>query len=112
MDPTREQWKQIAAVVREKNHLAFFDVAYQGFATGDLEADAWSLRYFVDQGLPVVVCQSFAKNFGLYSERAGTFSVVSPSKKVAAVVLSQVKMIIRPMYSVRSGRCSSGLSEG
>jgi len=99
VDPTREQWKQIADVVREKNHLAFFDVAYQGFATGDLEADAWSLRYFVDQGLPVVVCQSFAKNFGLYSERAGSFSVVCPNKKVAGVVLSQLKMIIRPMYS-------------
>jgi len=45
-----------------------FDCAYQGFATGDPEADAWSARYFVQCGFELLVCQSFAKNFGLYSK--------------------------------------------
>lgn len=29
VDPTKEQWAQIADVIVKKNHLPFFDVAYQ-----------------------------------------------------------------------------------
>lgn len=43
-------------------------MAYQGFVTGDPDVDAWAVRYFVSEGFELVVGQSFAKNFGLYSE--------------------------------------------
>jgi len=99
IDPTKEEWKQIASVMREKDHLPFFDSAYQGFASGSLEVDAWAIRYFVQQGFNCVVSQSFAKNFGLYNERIGTLSVVCSNKDEASAVLSQLKMVIRPMYS-------------
>jgi aspartate aminotransferase len=36
--------------------------------SGDPDADAWAVRYFVEQGLEMIVAQSFAKNFGLYSK--------------------------------------------
>jgi aspartate aminotransferase len=68
VDPTREQWKGIAEVMREKSHFPFFDCAYQGFASGDLDKDAWAVRYFVQEGFELFVCQSFAKNFGLYGK--------------------------------------------
>lgn len=29
IDPTLEQWEKIADVIQEKNHIPFFDVAYQ-----------------------------------------------------------------------------------
>lgn len=67
-DPNQEQWKQIAVVVKERKLLPFFDTAYQGFASGDLIKDAWPVRYFVSQGIELLCAQSFAKNFGLYSE--------------------------------------------
>ena len=54
--------------VQAKNHFTFFDCAYQGFASGDLERDAASLRKFIDDGFEVFAAQSFSKNFGLYSE--------------------------------------------
>lgn len=57
VDPTREQWKAIAAIMLEKKHYAFFDCAYQGFASGDLDNDAWAVRYFVEAGVPLLVCQ-------------------------------------------------------
>ena len=57
IDPTQEQWKVIAEVIGEKKHYSFFDCAYQGFASGDLDKDAWAVRYFVEQGLPLLVCQ-------------------------------------------------------
>ena len=46
----------------------FFDSAYQGFASGCLDKDAWALRYFVSLGFEMFCAQSFSKNFGLYSE--------------------------------------------
>jgi aspartate/tyrosine/aromatic aminotransferase len=99
VDPTREQWKQILQVVKERGHMPFFDSAYQGFATGDLENDAYSIRLFADAGLDMMVCQSFAKNAGLYNERVGTFNVVTQSAEAADRVLSRIKQVIRPMYS-------------
>lgn len=40
-----------------------------GFASGDSETDAYSLRKFVADGHQIILSQSFAKNFGLYGER-------------------------------------------
>ena len=36
---------------------------------------------------------------GLYGERTGAFSLVCSSKDEAARAMSQLKIIIRPMYS-------------
>lgn len=98
-DPTHDQWKEIASLIQKKQHLAFFDSAYQGFASGDAEKDAWALRYFVSQGLAVLLAQSFAKNFGLYGERVGTLSIICESPKQRDVIMSQLRLVIRPMYS-------------
>jgi len=57
------------------------------------------LRLFVKEGHLVSLAQSFAKNFGLYGERCGTFSMLCEDADQAAAVLSQLKLIIRPMYS-------------
>ena len=46
----------------------FFDMAYQGFASGDIDKDAWAVRYFIEQGHNIVLSQSFAKNMGLYGQ--------------------------------------------
>ena len=83
MDPTKEQWGEIADLCAAKGHLPFFDVAYQGFATGSLDEDAWAPRFFVERGLEVMVAQSYSKNLGLYAERIGAINVVCESKDVA-----------------------------
>lgn len=99
VDPTHDQWKEFAAAIKAKGHVAFFDVAYQGFASGDLDHDGAAMRYFADQGIQVFVSQSFAKNLGLYGERIGSFNVVCKSEQMADAILSQIELIIRPMYS-------------
>ena len=99
VDPTQEQWKSILQVMRSKGHFTLFDFAYHGYATGDLEADAWPIRHWVANGEQMVVCQSYAKNFGLYGERAGTMNVVCSSPGAAEAVLSRIKLVVRPMYS-------------
>jgi len=57
VDPTHEQWDAIAQVMLEKKHFAFFDCAYQGFASGDLDQDAWAVRHFIQKGVSLLVCQ-------------------------------------------------------
>jgi aspartate aminotransferase len=47
----------------------------------------------------MLVCQSFAKNFGLYCERTGALHVVAADAGSAAAALTQLESIIRPMYS-------------
>jgi aspartate/tyrosine/aromatic aminotransferase len=73
--------------------------AYQGFASGDILKDAYALRYFVEQGHQLLLCQSFAKNLGLYGERVGAISFVCADPEEKARVDSQLKIIIRPLYS-------------
>jgi len=98
-DPTKEQWKEMEAVIAKKGHLALFDVAYQGFASGDLDADAWAPRYFMEKGQKPFLCQSYAKNMGLYGQRVGCFSMSVESEKEAEACLSQLKWVARPAYS-------------
>ncbi|XP_058724889.1 aspartate aminotransferase P2, mitochondrial-like [Vicia villosa] len=99
IDPTPEQWEKIADVIQQKNHFPFFDVAYQGFASGSLDEDAASVRLFVSRGMEVFVAQSYSKNLGLYAERVGAINVISSSPESAVRVKSQLKRLARPMYS-------------
>jgi aspartate aminotransferase len=66
--------------MKKNSLIPFFDSAYQGFATGDLELDAWPIRYFINEGFQMIVAQSFAKNIGLYGERIGALHVVGACK--------------------------------
>ncbi|TAQ89155.1 hypothetical protein B7494_g2557 [Chlorociboria aeruginascens] len=82
VDPTIEQWKEISDAVKAGGHYAFFDMAYQGFASGDTDKDAFPLRHF-----------------GLYGERVGAFSIVCADAEEKKRVDSQVKILVRPLYS-------------
>ncbi|XP_025406290.1 aspartate aminotransferase, cytoplasmic [Sipha flava] len=99
LDLTEEQWKKVAEIMKERELIPFFDNAYQGFASGDVEKDAWSVRYFLDQGFEFLCSQSFSKNVGLYNERAGNLTFVLNSVDKIKAVKSQVTMIVRGMYS-------------
>ncbi|XP_015127719.1 aspartate aminotransferase, cytoplasmic [Diachasma alloeum] len=98
-DPTAEQWEKIADVIERKKLFTFFDSAYQGFASGDLDRDAYAVRLFAERGIEFLGAQSFAKNFGLYNERAGNLAVVMNNAKEIAQVKSQLTLIVRGMYS-------------
>jgi len=62
IDPTEEQWRQISKAVKDGEHYAFFDMAYQGFASGDTDKDAYAVRQFIKDGHNICLAQSFAKN--------------------------------------------------
>lgn len=98
IDPTFEQWKQIADVLTERGVLPILDFAYQGFGTG-IEDDAAGLREFCRPGAELIICGSFSKNFGLYRERVGAVTFVATDADTCKTVQSQVKRVIRTNYS-------------
>ncbi len=97
-DLTEEQWKEVVSAVKERNLIAFMDMAYQGFADG-IEPDAIALKLFAESGLQFFVSSSFSKSFSLYGERVGALSIVTAGKDESVRVLSQLKRVIRSNYS-------------
>lgn len=85
VDPTEEQWKSIASVFLAKKHYAFFDSAYQGFASGDLDRDAAAVRYFVSSGVPMLVCQVRNDRF--------TFGAEASSKVLTAELCQKCRVV-------------------
>ncbi|MTD26596.1 amino acid aminotransferase [Erwinia sorbitola] len=98
IDPTAAQWAQLAEMSLAKGWLPLFDFAYQGFARG-LEEDAEGLRAFAASHQELIVCSSYSKNFGLYNERVGAFTLVAADAAVVDTAFSQVKATIRANYS-------------
>lgn len=98
IDPTPEQWETLAKMSAEKGWLPLFDFAYQGFANG-LEEDAYGLRVFLKHNPELLIASSYSKNFGMYNERVGAFTIVAQDEDTANRAFSQVKTIIRTLYS-------------
>ena len=98
VDPDTQQWRQIASALAEHGLLPVVDFAYQGFGRG-LTEDAAGLREILAASGEVIVCNSFSKNFGLYSERVGAIAVVAQHPQAATAVLSQLKRLVRSNYS-------------
>lgn len=109
LDPDQSQWTSILDAIIEREHIVLFDSAYQGFASGDLDRDAFAVRLGLQKLAdvsPVIVCQSFAKNVGMYGERAGCFHLVLPrqdasvdTSAIKSAVLSQLNKITRSELS-------------
>jgi aromatic-amino-acid transaminase len=98
VDLSREQWATVLEIVRARGLVPFLDLAYQGFAEG-LEADAYPARLFAEGMNPVFLSSSFSKSFSLYGERVGALSVVTASAEEAMRVLSNLKRVVRTLYS-------------
>jgi aspartate/tyrosine/aromatic aminotransferase len=98
VDPSIDQWREIASVIAEKGMLPVLDFAYQGFGNG-LEEDKQGIQAVVDACDEAIVCSSFSKNFGLYSERVGALSLLAADESEAKASQSQLKKLVRSNYS-------------
>jgi len=99
VDLTAEQWKQVVALVKDRNLLPFVDMAYQGFDKST-EADATAVRLLAESGISAfVVANSYSKSFSLYGERVGALSFVGADRDEAARLRSKIKQTIRANYS-------------
>ncbi|KAJ5086501.1 hypothetical protein NUU61_007808 [Penicillium alfredii] len=105
VDLSNPQWMKILDLVQRKKLFVVFDSAYQGFATGDVNEDAWAVRLFTEEILAsgshpgLCVAQSFSKNFGLYGERVGALHLIVPRHLSAQGAQSELMAIARAEYS-------------
>lgn len=104
MDLNESQWEEVLQIIQSKNLFPLVDMAYQGFASGDPFKDIGLIRRLnelvVQGSIPTyALCQSFAKNMGLYGERTGSISIITESSEHSTAIESQLKKLIRPIYS-------------
>jgi aromatic-amino-acid transaminase len=98
VDLSNAQWDELIAVMKQRQLIAFADIAYQGFGDG-VDEDAYSLRALASAGVATLVANSFSKSFSMYGERCGGLSVVCPDAAQAALVLGQLQLTVRKNYS-------------
>ncbi|XP_054854256.1 putative aspartate aminotransferase, cytoplasmic 2 [Eublepharis macularius] len=85
-----QEWKAVATTMEKKQLFPFFNIESQGLASGNLDKDAWALRYFVGKGFELLCAQSFSKMFGLYDEMVGNLIVVTKNNQTLIRIHSQL----------------------
>jgi len=98
-DLSREQWESLTQLCERRGLVPFIDFAYQGLAEG-LDEDAFGARLMAARLPEVVVVTSCSKNLGLYRERVGAASFVSPNAEAAKLVLANAANVARGIYSM------------
>ncbi|WP_406667956.1 aromatic amino acid transaminase [Gallaecimonas sp. GXIMD1310] len=98
-DLNQEQWRAFAEQAKEQGFTPILDMAYQGFGNG-LDEDAFGIRHLASQLPEVLLTTSGSKNFGLYRERIGGFTVVSENATRRDIVSSVVLSVARTLYSM------------
>ena len=97
-DPDAAAWTRMGDIAARVGWLPFFDFAYQGFGDG-LAEDRSSLLTMLAKVPEALVSTSLSKNMGLYGERVGALLAITETPAAAQPVLSQIKRIIRTLYS-------------
>jgi aspartate aminotransferase len=130
-DPSKEQWRELARLFKERQLFPLFDAAYLGFNSGNIDSDAFAIRLFIEEtNLEAGVCLSFAKNMGLYGmypyhsqfmvkmianniligERVGCFLLATSTEQAAVKTQSMLEMLQRsevsnpPAYGAKVAR--------
>ncbi len=98
VDLTPAQWDRLIPVLKRRELIPYLDLAYQGFGDG-LDADAYAVRAMAATAMAFIVANSFSKSMSVYGERCGALSVVCPTAREAELVLGQLKLTVRRIYS-------------
>lgn len=98
IDPTAEQWSGLAELTAQRGMLPLIDFAYHGFGDG-LDEDRQAIAEISKHHAEFLICSSYSKNFGLYSERVGALLAVCPDEIIAQRVASNIKVSVRSNYS-------------
>ena len=98
VDLTRAQWDELIPLLKQRQLIAYLDLAYQGFGDG-IEEDAYAVRALAAAGLSFFVANSFSKSMSVYGERCGALSAICATAAEAALVLGQLRFTVRRIYS-------------
>jgi aromatic-amino-acid transaminase len=98
VDLSTAQWDRLIPLLKRRELIPYLDLAYQGFGDG-LEQDAYAVRAMAASGMAFIVANSFSKSMSVYGERCGALSVVCATAPEADLVLGQLKLTVRRIYS-------------
>lgn len=63
VDPSKEQWAELSNLIKKRNLFPFFDMAYQGFATGSVDNDAFAVSdLFIFLQIALLLCDTHTKD--------------------------------------------------
>ncbi|MEM7439459.1 MAG: amino acid aminotransferase [Pseudomonadota bacterium] len=92
------QWREVSALLKERNLTPFVDIAYQGFGDG-IEEDAYGVRLLAHELPEVLIAASCSKNFGIYRERCGLVITVSRDAEQANLTQGMLSSLNRLNFS-------------
>nr|CAH7745562.1 unnamed protein product [Callosobruchus chinensis] len=94
VDLNQEQWCELSEAVNKKKLYPLFDVSNQGLVTGKTDDDAFAVRLFAEQGHSLTAVQSFSRNMGIYSERAGLLTFIASSNEETERLQHYLELIV------------------
>jgi aspartate aminotransferase len=98
-DLSHAQWQAVRDVALKQGFTVFIDLAYQGLGDG-LEEDVYGVRLMAESLPELIVVSSCSKNFGLYRERTGAFTLICENEQSATAATTQIAAAARAMYSM------------
>lgn len=90
-DLSLNDWQAVTDLVIETGAIPFVDIAYQGFGQG-IEEDVAGTRLMLEQVPQALLTVSSSKSFGVYRDRAGMLSIITPED---AADVSSVRRVLR-----------------
>jgi aspartate/tyrosine/aromatic aminotransferase len=99
LDFTNEDWNRISDVMKMKNHIAFFDAAYLGYANGSLEKDLYPIHKFAHKMIEMFISYSSAKNFANFCDDIGALIVVLNKPEPIMKLKTHLVVINRSLFS-------------
>jgi len=99
IDFTNNEWKIICKIMIKNNNIAYFDTAYLGISSGDPKKDSYPIRFFEDNGIPIIISMSFSKTFGLYGQRTGCLFFNFFDLYKETIYIQYIQRKIRQSYS-------------
>jgi aspartate/tyrosine/aromatic aminotransferase len=99
LDPSKEEWDRLAEVMAKKKHIAYFDVAYLGYASGCIQEDLYPVYKFADLNIEQLISYSSAKNFTTYSDDIGALIFIFNNKDLVNKMRSHYVVHARSLYS-------------
>jgi aspartate aminotransferase len=98
-DLSQEQWRTIRDLALQNGFTPFIDLAYQGLGDG-VDEDCFGVRLLATALPELIVVSSCSKNFGLYRERVGAFTLICQSTTSMQAASSLIASIARGIYSM------------
>ena len=88
--------EKLCILVKKNGLFVVMDMAYLGFASGDIKTDLTAVRLLNELKHPSFICTSFSKNLSLYGERIGNLFYYNDAMDESDMLL---KTLIRRSYS-------------